>query len=441
MKDLVNMDVTEKFKNLIEAHKVAFDKESLKTFSINGMLPVCVIRPKTGKELAQWLRAANKHGAKVHLWGNGSHQHLGGICNGADIAVALDHMNQLIEYNPEDCTATVQCGMTLANLQKVLAEHKLYLPLDPPLSQQATIGGIVASNVYGPRSHRFGTARDMVIGIKAVLADGTEIKAGGKTVKNVAGYDLCKLFIGSMGTLGAITEITFKLWPLSEISQTLTAYFDTMENAEAAVKELFHSQLSISGLVYLNHSAMKSGNTVSASSHNLLVLLDDSERVIKTTIDNINQVVRGKMETLNVAEDQTQPPSILDAIFGRSLEPDQNCLILRAILPKSKVFEFLREAEQSSFDAISYCGRGIVYLMSNSATITNIPVLVDLIKKLRAQAQQMGGALVLEKSPQEAKTQIDVWGLEENHVEWMRKIKKEFDPNGVFASGRFVGGI
>lgn len=445
------MDIFKKFKNMIADHDVAIDVETLKKFALNSSLPTFVIWPKTGHELTQWLSAANIYGVKVNLWGNGTHRHLGGICEDIDITIALTQLEQRIQINPDDLTATTPCGATLADFQEAAIKSGLYLPLDPPCSQNSTIGGIVAVNAYGPRSYRFGIARDMVLGMKVVLADGTEIKTGGQTVKNVAGYDLCKLFIGSMGTLGAITEVTFKLWPLPESTLVLLARFSEMQEVEVVAKELIHSQLTISGLVYVNQATFHIDKDDRSFIHNLLIMLEGGENIIKETSSVISHIVEthnGIVEEFNDEQNKTKPQSIIDSIFDDNVsKTNRNQLRFRAIVPKSMVFDFLRKAEKISLDdkvrfkVLSYCSRGVIYLISETQETSNHSDLFVLTKKLRKEAQQRNGALIVEHAPFEFKKQIDVWGTEGKQVEWMRKIKQKFDRNSVFASGRFVGGI
>jgi FAD/FMN-containing dehydrogenase len=155
--------------------------------------------------------------------------------------VDLSAFNRIVEYAPEDMTATVQVGMKLADFQNQLGAHKQWLPIDPPNPEQITISQLLDFNLSGPRRYGYGTTRDYLIGIKVALADGQIIKAGGKVVKNVAGYDLCKLFVGSRGTLGVIVEATFKLWPLPEQEIFLSRNFDSFDRVQEFFLQLLES--------------------------------------------------------------------------------------------------------------------------------------------------------------------------------------------------------
>ncbi len=158
-------------------------------------------------------------------------------------SVDLSAFNRIVEYAPEDMTATAQAGMSLAAFQRELALRKQWLPIDPPNPEQVTIGELLDFNVSGPRRYGYGTIRDYLIGIKVAMADSQIIRAGGKVVKNVAGYDLCKLFVGSRGTLGVIVEATFKLWPLPENEILLSQAFDTLGEVQKLFLELLETPL------------------------------------------------------------------------------------------------------------------------------------------------------------------------------------------------------
>lgn len=157
---------------------------------------------------------------------------------------ALAGMNRVLEYTPEDMTVTVEAGMTLAELQSGLAEGGQWLPIDPPGADTLTIGALLAGNKSGPRRYAYGTIREHLLGIQVVLADGRVIKAGGKVVKNVAGYDLCKLFVGSRGTLGVIVEATFKVLPQPECQMFVKLSAPRVEELSAPLEALKASELN-----------------------------------------------------------------------------------------------------------------------------------------------------------------------------------------------------
>src|SRR3990172_741034 len=170
-------------------------------FAVDGLTPQAAVAPASYEQAAEVMRYAHAEGLAVIPWGGGTHIHVGNLPRRYDIALSLSRLNAVVEHEPADLTTTVQAGMTLSELQGRLGAAGQLLPLDPPGGERATIGGILATNASGPWRHAFGGARDMTIGLRVVTAEGRITRAGGRVVKNVAGYDLCKLYIGSLGTL------------------------------------------------------------------------------------------------------------------------------------------------------------------------------------------------------------------------------------------------
>jgi glycolate oxidase FAD binding subunit len=183
-------------------------------YGVDGMTPSVVVKPSTQAEVAAALGAANAAGAAVVPFGGGTQQSMGMPPQRYDVALDLRRLEAVVEYESADLTVTVEAGMRLSTLQGLLGEKVQWLPLDPPVSDEATIGGVLATNASGPARLSRGTARDLVIGMTMVTAAGELVKSGGRVVKNVAGYDLAKLHIGGQGTTGVIVQVSFKLSPL-----------------------------------------------------------------------------------------------------------------------------------------------------------------------------------------------------------------------------------
>lgn len=188
-------------------------QEERSLYTVDGIEPATVVLPSTVEELSQLLALANREGVKVVPYGGGTQMTLGNTPDSVDLVAGLSSMNGMIDHQPSDLTATVEAGMTLAKAQDSLAEAGQFLPLQAPSPEKATIGGILAAAHSGPMSLQYGSPRDWLIGIKVVNADGKVTKSGGRVVKNVTGYDMNKLYTGSLGTLGVIVEASFKLAP------------------------------------------------------------------------------------------------------------------------------------------------------------------------------------------------------------------------------------
>ena len=204
-----------------------FAQEALKyASSLAGQIALNVITPQIIDNLSRTLARASAGNLLVSPRGGNSTADKFQPPPDVDLNIDLTQLNDIVEYEPANLTVTVEAGITMGALQKALAEHQQFLPLDPPQPSRATLGGIIATNSYGPLRLRYGTVRDWLIGARVVLADGTVVRGGGKVVKNVAGYDLPKLLVGSYGTLGVVAEATFKLSPLPPVSRTLVASAD-----------------------------------------------------------------------------------------------------------------------------------------------------------------------------------------------------------------------
>ncbi len=329
--------------------------------------------------MASVLAYANREGLKAIVRGGGTQLNTGLPPRDGDILLSTTRLNQVVEYAPHDMTVTVQAGLSLVDLQSYLARARQWLALDPILSPGATIGGIISTNVSGARRLRYGGVRDQIIGIRVVLSDGTIAKGGGKVVKNVAGYDLPKLFTGALGTLGVIVAATFRLYPLRAASRTVVLTASTPAP-----------------------------------------LCDLAVRVIASTLE----------------------PTVLDVMSlwatTRPLgQPDLTPQSTRASTGGLYVMAVRFELEPESADEQA-AGHGLIFarLAGDEAA------LVTAVDQLRSAASVGQGSLVVVDAPPALASKVDVWGtLPGQTFEVMRRLKVRFDPNYTLNPGRFVGGI
>ncbi|MBC7188471.1 MAG: FAD-binding oxidoreductase, partial [Calditrichaeota bacterium] len=269
---------------LTDKAEVRFDSGTLQRFAVEGVRPSAVVWPQSEEELSQWLREAHRQQAKVLVWGEGELMHIGGTPEPFDLAICTARLKRVLDFDPENLTVSVEAGMTLRELQALVRGRNLWLPLDPPVSGSATLGGIVAANAFGPRRQLYGGVRDLLLGCRAVLADGTVVKAGGKTVKNVAGYDLTKLFVGSLGSIGMLSALTLRLSPLAESARTVLAVFPKREDCCKAAAAMARSPLCPAAVEVISSGALNrlampelSG---SADAHHLAVLFEGKRQVV-----------------------------------------------------------------------------------------------------------------------------------------------------------------
>ena len=200
MKSTVDQ-LKQKLESALAAGTVACEADAVKKYQVDGKEPALAVKPQSAAEIAAALRLCSEAEATVIPWGGGTAIAIGNPPRRADVVMELTAFNRVVEHDAANLTVSVQGGAALNAVQSALEGQKQFAPFDPPFADRATVGAIVAANLNGPRRSSCGSVRDLVIGLKVTLANGEEIKAGGKVVKNVAGYDLCKLFVGSLGTL------------------------------------------------------------------------------------------------------------------------------------------------------------------------------------------------------------------------------------------------
>src|SRR3989441_6741114 len=245
----------------VKARPLALPGEAItvdeqRRFSVDGVLPSTVIRPKDADEAARELYSCDEVPAAVGVWGGGTQMELGAPPRKYEVALSTERMTRLLEYEPADLTCRVEAGMRLSDLQAALHAQGQRLALDPPHPERATVGGMVAANTNGLTRGRYGTVRDWVIGIAVAYPSGKVARAGGKVVKNVAGYDLMKLHIGALGTLGVIAEVNFKVQTLPEASADMLAWFDTPAAALRCGHGLALGYLLPAAMAVLNREAL-----------------------------------------------------------------------------------------------------------------------------------------------------------------------------------------
>ncbi|MEE9235642.1 MAG: FAD-binding oxidoreductase, partial [Candidatus Acidoferrales bacterium] len=245
------------------------ESAACRRFMVDGVTPSAVVEPPEAAELVEIVRWARSHHAALLPVSSGVYLPVGNPPAAADVAVSLARMNQVAHYDPADLTLSVQPGMRLRDVQALLAEHRLFLPADPPYADGAApavgpapafgaaLGGLLATNASGPLRYAYGTWRDFVLGMKFVTGEGQLVKTGGRVVKNVAGYDLDKLMIGSLGTLAILTEISFKVFPLPARTATFVAGFHELEAALALRSRIVHSVLQPMSIDLLDSAAAR----------------------------------------------------------------------------------------------------------------------------------------------------------------------------------------
>ncbi len=430
-------------------HVVA-DAQACSNLSVDGKTPKLVVYPSSAEQVAEVLRYAAEQDLAVIPCRNATKLAIGNPPRRYDIALSLKEMNRVWHYEAADLTVTVESGMKFGDFQHFVGRNRLWLPLDPPGGARASLGGILATNSSGPLRHHFGTPRDMVLGMKIATTEGKVIKTGGRVVKNVAGYDLAKLLIGSFGTLGVIVEASFKLFPLPAGRATFVFEAGTLERAREVRRLIMRSPLDPTRMVLLDDAAAglvaetaKLQDGISGPQH--WIETGGSSRVLARHAQMLREL-GGKANVSLRSFDQeegergwsriTEFPDWLSERFPQMV-------VLKVSLPIASSEEFLDSAAQETANHraayFAQTGDGIIHL----CLLDEIPMseIAALVEKLRRLADNAGGALVIERGPAVLKERVDVWGETGDDFEVMRKLKEAWDPKGVLSPGRFVGGL
>jgi len=437
-----------------EAH-VIHDPDTLQASAIDGKKPRAIVSPGTMDETSKIVAYAHKQKLVITPRGNGTKMGMGGIPKKADLVLSTGRLNRIIDCDCENLTLSVESGVTLNHVQRELEARGYFLPLDPPFTDKATLGGIVATNSSGPKRLLYGTARDLITGIKAVFPDGDIVVSGGKTVKNVSGYDMVKLLIGSLGTLGIICEITFKLLPLPEGKQTVLISFQELDETYRFVREVMNSQLLPASIDLLNATASDKMKHVRSSQKGNYLIAIGLEGVIETVERQVSEMgARGRKHggldviTLDAEGHDDFWTGIRDFAQGLTKEYP-NIISLKSNVLIAKSAELLGNYEKIArglgLDCafINRCGNGILYshLLVGEDLDSRIDSLVDLIMQFTSEASQYEGNLVVESSLPSIKERVDVWGKPRSDYRLVRGIKAQIDPAGIFNPGRFIGGV
>jgi glycolate oxidase FAD binding subunit len=393
--------------------------------SVDGMKPQLVVSPASPEEVGAVLRLCSEARASVVPWGGGTAMAFGNLPRRADVVVRLEKLDRVVEHDAANLTVTAQSGVTLQALQSTLVAHKQFLPIDAPFPDRATLGGIVAANLNGPRRGHYGSVRDLVIGLKAMLGNGEMIKAGGKVVKNVAGYDMCKLFVGSFGTLGIITEVTVKVAPLPESAASIIGR-GTLAQAERFVGDLFLSRLLPAAVFLLNDGPREDWR--------LAVACEGFAETVEGHLRDLRALAGRAGIVVEVLGD-SQQRAIWERL--RDFPLQGNRLVYRITVPRAAAFDFARQATDGSYsEMIADIAAGTIWL-DFPASRTALARFSDLA----AMAGERRGHTVVFSAPGSLKKSINVWGPTPPTLPLMREIKAQFDPQEVLNPGRFVGGL
>lgn len=399
--------------------------------TVDGVQPKLIVEPGSAEEVGHVLRIAKEAGFGVIPRGGGTKMNWGSAPHKAELLLSTKRLNRVVEHAWGDLTATVEAGYTVADFQQVLAIHKQRLAVETLWPERATIGGILATNDSGASRIRFGSLRDLITGITVVLADGTIARSGGRVVKNVAGYDLPKLMIGALGTLGVITEATFRLYALPAATQTICFVATSIEAAHKIMLAVLDSSLVTTGLQL---------SVGSDAAPEIAVRLESHEAHSATPESLANSIIALSRQT------EIKQIAATDEVWNKSeamwKNSDQSLICKVSVLPTQlalicQLISDFAEQRGTRWSIVAQ-GFGLCALRLDLASAAGA---ADAVNALRAEIEQSKGSLIVLGCPAKVKPHIDVWGSVGDSLPLMQRVKREFDASGVLNPRRFVGGI
>ncbi|MBI4608982.1 MAG: FAD-binding oxidoreductase [Candidatus Rokubacteria bacterium] len=444
----MNPELLEKIRGLVGPEHFLTGVE-LSPYVLEGRTPDAAVFPGSIEEISAILALASEAEVPVTPWGGGTKMAIGSPPTRVGLVLGLKRLGRLIEHEPGDLTATVQAGMSLGAFQAEVGRRGQWLSLDPGFAEQATLGGILATNASGPRRHLYGTARDLLIGVTVVAADGSVVRGGGKVVKNVAGYDLPKLYIGSFGTLGVIVEATFKLRPLPDVDRCFLARFGGLKECGLALKELLTSDLIPSAVELLDSEAARGAGLVAGTDGGgtLLVGFDGLEAQVGWQCEEARRL----FEAVGLVEHRVLDGAARDQAWRAASELPRRVVaeaaaqMKLAVLP-AHVTDVIEQAggvaQRHSLGAafVAHAGIGIARGVLTGGR-DSARAVADVLGEWREIAKAAGGSALVEWAPLAVKEAAAVWDPPGPAFRIMQRIKAQLDPRGILNPGRFVGGI
>lgn len=403
-----------------------------RTLSVDGFGPLPVVRPADIAEVQEIVRQAAARKEAIYPVGGGTLLALGWPPSKPGVIVDLTSLNRIVDYPARDLTITVQAGIGIEKLQATLAAERQRLPVDIPFPQRSTLGGAMAANVSGPRRFGYGTFRDYVIGISVVNDRAELVRAGGRVVKNVAGYDLCKLYVGSLGTLGLIAQVTLKVRPLPEASFLIAVSVPAAKLAQ--VLDRIHLSRTRPCAVEVLSPKLATDLGLSGSDWLVCVGYEDNRAAVAWQEHQVQKELSEVSLTAVRCWRNGETEVVWTALRDWPLRGDSPIVFQASVLPSRTAAYCLLTAELlPDVEILAHAGNGIVL-----GRIYDTVSAGDVLSRLRRETRQVGGSLILMRCPPDLKAPLNVWG--DPHEAWllMTEIKAKLDPTDLFNPGRFV---
>ncbi|MDR3589210.1 MAG: FAD-linked oxidase C-terminal domain-containing protein [Negativicutes bacterium] len=455
---MLDSQVVNKLTAILGRENVFTTKEDLICYSYDSTpydhLPDCVIAPVKTEEIAAVMKLANEYKFPVVPRGGGTNLSGGSIPLEGGVVIALHRMNKILEIDADNLTATVETGVITAALHQAVEKQGLFYPPDPQSMYMSTLGGNVAENAGGPRGVKYGVTKDYILGLEFVTPTGEVVRVGGKTIKNVSGYDLIRLFAGSEGTLGVITEITVKLLPLPEAKRTLLAMFDSLDAAAQTVSDIIKQRIIPTTLELMDQETMQlieafkpSGLPLDAAGA-LIIEVDGSSAEVDRQIVKVADTCKacGARE-VRVAANEAEATQLWTgrrSAFGALSRSCKAVLAEDATVPRSKVPEMVKRIKEIaakynlSMPTLGHTGDGnmhpqILIQKQDEEEMKRVDAAVDEIFQA---ALALGGTLSGEHGIGISKQKYMDWQFSKAGLDMMRAIKKAVDPGNILNPGK-----
>ncbi|MGB0033982.1 MAG: FAD-binding oxidoreductase [Candidatus Acidiferrales bacterium] len=452
--------------DIVGAPNVSNDPAQIRDFAVDGKIPGAAVRPGTPAEVAEIVKFAAAENLAVVATSARTKLGLGLPPRKYDLAIDMSRLDRVVAFDPGDLTLGVEPGILLSKLATVLAEHKQFLPLAVPYSNRASAGGTIASGVDNPLRQYYGTARDYLLGVEYVTGEGVAVKSGGRVVKNVTGYDLHKLMIGSLGTLGIMTRINFRTYPKPEAIRGFVASFDRAEQAVALRHRIAQSALTPLTLeilsprvaeIFAGEAAARVESNVprpqmlSSKHWTLAASYAGNDKVLERYATELRGMAGRAGAVVDAVLGDDQRPSVwgrLREFIPIALESSPATTIMKiGVLPmrmKEMLESAARIAESNSLPWAAVArGLGIIYvaLLPNEKNEDTQRRVRQASDQILAACGTLEANATIPWCPSEWKGAVKVWGNERADFAQMAKLKKIFDPPGILSPGRFIGGL
>ena len=409
--------------------------------AVAGQAPRFVAEPTTVEGVSRVLALASERGLAVVPTGHGARLGWGAPPRRLDIVLSLAYLDRVLAHEPEDLTLSVECGARLDALDAILRPYRQFIPLDPARSEASTIGGLIATGAAGPYRARYGTMRDLLVGLTVVRANGIIVKGGGRVVKNVTGYDIPKLHVGALGTLGVVVEAHLRLHPRPTEERTWVFGFLSVEAALQVALDIRDTPIVLSRCQLLTAGALEATGETAPPAAALAVTLGSVPEAVRAQAARIADIAgRAGCVAIEVPEADAWWRQISHLTWPEALASD---LSLRIGTRPSDVAKALHAVEAirpatAGLRATADVATGVLHAVLSSV---NAPDVTGVVRRVRDGLAAFDGTCVVEHAPPEAMPGLDVWGDVGPALDAMRRLKRELDPAGILNPGRYVGGI